>query len=254
MFGLNSNSNRNDALAQLDALHKSQAVIEFELDGRIITANENFLGAMGYSLAEVQGQHHRMFVDPVEANSAEYREFWARLNRGEFEAAEFKRLAKGGREIWIEASYNPVTGRDGKPLQGRQVRHRYHRQENQRDGKRRQGRGHRPVAGRDRIQPRRHHRHRQRQLPRTRWAIRWRKMQGKHHGMFVDPVEAATVPNIASSGHASTAANSSAGEYKRIGKGGKEVWIHASYNPILDDSGQAVQGRQIRDRRHRRRN
>ena len=99
MFGLNSNSNRNDALAQLDALHKSQAVIEFELDGRIITANENFLGAMGYSLAEVQGQHHRMFVDPVEANSAEYREFWARLNRGEFEAAELRPGRSGPKDL-----------------------------------------------------------------------------------------------------------------------------------------------------------
>src|SRR5271155_2877388 len=105
MFGLNGNSNRNDASAQLAALHKSQAVIEFSLDGTILTANENFLRAMGYSLAEVQGQHHRMFVEPAEANSAGYREFWAKLNRGEFQAAEFKRIAKGGREIWIEASY-----------------------------------------------------------------------------------------------------------------------------------------------------
>src|ERR1700742_3912854 len=102
MFGWNGNG--NDAAAQLAALHKSQAVIEFNLDGTIITANRNFLDAMGYSLAEVQGQHHRMFVDPVEANSAGYREFWSKLNRGEFCAAEFRRVAKGGREIWIEAS------------------------------------------------------------------------------------------------------------------------------------------------------
>jgi methyl-accepting chemotaxis protein len=77
--------------------------------------DSNFLGAMGYSLAEVQGQHHRMFVDPAEANGAEYREFWAKLKRGEFQAAEFKRIAKGGREIWIEASYNPIFDRNGKP-------------------------------------------------------------------------------------------------------------------------------------------
>ena len=108
MFGWNGNANRNDAAAQLAALHKSQAVIEFNLDGTIITANQNFLGAMGYSLPEVAGQHHRMFVDPAEANSAEYRDFWAKLGRGEFQAAEFKRVAKGGREIWIEASYNQI--------------------------------------------------------------------------------------------------------------------------------------------------
>src|ERR1700744_5971967 len=118
MFGWNGNPNRNDAAAQLAALHKSQAVIEFKLDGTIITANQNFLGAMGYSLVEGAGQHHRMFVDPAEANSADYREFWGKLNRGEFQAAEFKRLAKGGREIWIEASYNPVKDRNGKPYKG----------------------------------------------------------------------------------------------------------------------------------------
>ncbi len=115
MFGLNGNSNRNDASAQLAALHKSQAVIEFKLDGTILTANENFLRAMGYSLTEVQGQHHRIFVDPVEANSAAFREFWAKLNRGEFQAGEFKRVGNGGKEVWIQASYNPILDLNGKP-------------------------------------------------------------------------------------------------------------------------------------------
>src|ERR1700761_166217 len=115
MFDWNRNSRRNDASAQLAALHKSQAVIEFELDGTIIAANENFLRAMGYSLTEGAGKHPRMFFDASESNSAGYRDFWAKLGRGEFQVAEFKRLAKGDREIWIEASYNPVLGRDGKP-------------------------------------------------------------------------------------------------------------------------------------------
>src|SRR6202012_5639715 len=92
MFSWNGNS--NDAAAQLAALNKSQAVIEFNLDGTIITANPNFLGAIGYSLAEGQGQHHRIFMDPVERESSAYREFWAKLGRGEFQSGEYKRVAK----------------------------------------------------------------------------------------------------------------------------------------------------------------
>ena len=91
-------------------------MIEFKLDGTIVTANANFLGAMGYTLAEIQGKHHSMFVDPAERESAAYREFWARLNRGEFQAAQYKRIGKGGREIWIQASYNPILDGGGKPV------------------------------------------------------------------------------------------------------------------------------------------
>jgi methyl-accepting chemotaxis protein len=98
------------------AIMRSQAVIEFQLDGTIITANENFLGALGYSLAEVQGRHHSMFVDPTEAASHDYSQFWRSLNRGEFVAAKFRRLGKGGREVWILASYNPVLDEHGKPF------------------------------------------------------------------------------------------------------------------------------------------
>ena len=104
----------NDAVAQLAALRKSQAVIEFNLDGTIVTANDNFLQTLGYTLDEIRGKHHRMFVDPSEANSAAYAEFWKKLGRGEFQADEFKRHAKGGREVWIQASYNPIGGADGK--------------------------------------------------------------------------------------------------------------------------------------------
>src|SRR5690242_13774269 len=96
-----------DAAAKLDAVGRSQAVIEFNLDGTIITANQNFLSAMGYTLAEIEGKHHGMFVEPAYRESAEYKAFWEKLRRGEHESAAFKRLAKGGKEIWIEASYNP---------------------------------------------------------------------------------------------------------------------------------------------------
>lgn len=101
---------------QVNAISKSQAVIEFNLDGTIITANENFLGAMGYRLDEIQGKHHSMFAEPAFANSPDYKEFWAKLNRGEYQAAQYKRIGKGGREVWIEASYNPILDLNGKPF------------------------------------------------------------------------------------------------------------------------------------------
>jgi methyl-accepting chemotaxis protein len=104
-----------DYASQIAAINKAQAVIEFKLDGTIVMANDNFLAVMGYALAEIQGRHHSMFADPAFAASHEYREFWARLNRGEYVASEFKRLGKGGKEVWIQASYNPIFDQNGKP-------------------------------------------------------------------------------------------------------------------------------------------
>lgn len=101
---------------QLDALHRSQAVIEFALDGTILTANANFLDAMGYRLEEIRGRHHRLFVDVAEQQEASYQGFWDQLGRGEFAAGEFRRIARGGREVWIQASYNPIRDRDGVPV------------------------------------------------------------------------------------------------------------------------------------------
>jgi len=105
-----------DTAGQIAAINKAQAVIHFNLDGTIIDANANFLSATGYSLDEIKGQHHRMFVDDEFARSDEYRDFWARLNKGEYQAAMYRRLARGGREIWIEASYNPIFDLKGRPF------------------------------------------------------------------------------------------------------------------------------------------
>ena len=106
-------------LADLDgkmaAIGRSQAVIEFDLDGVIVDANPNLLTTMGYTLEEIRGAHHRLFMDPVEAASPDYAAFWRDLNAGRFLAAKFRRLAKGGREVWLQASYNPVFGPDGRP-------------------------------------------------------------------------------------------------------------------------------------------
>ncbi|HEY0647016.1 methyl-accepting chemotaxis protein [Phenylobacterium sp.] len=98
------------------AIERSQAVIEFELDGTIVRANKNFLDTLGYTESEVIGRRHAMFVDPQEASSTAYRDFWQTLNRGEFVAAKFRRLGKGGAEVWIQASYNPVLDESGKPV------------------------------------------------------------------------------------------------------------------------------------------
>ena len=104
------------AKGQVDAINRSQAVIEFHMDGTIITANENFLNVMGYTLAEIKGRHHSMFADETFAASPAYKEFWAKLGRGEFDGGEYKRHAKGGKEVWIQASYNPILDLKGKPV------------------------------------------------------------------------------------------------------------------------------------------
>jgi methyl-accepting chemotaxis protein len=101
---------------QVTAISKAQAVIEFTLDGKIITANDNFLNALGYRLEEIKGQHHSMFVDPAYRNSPEYRMFWDKLGRGEYDAGQYKRIAKNGKGVWIQASYNPIMDLNGKPF------------------------------------------------------------------------------------------------------------------------------------------
>jgi methyl-accepting chemotaxis protein len=101
-------------LGLIEAVDRSQATIEFSLDGTILKANANFLAAMGYTLSEIQGKHHSIFVDPEYMRSSEYREFWRNLAAGEFCQAEFKRIGKGGEEVWIEGSYNPVCDGTGE--------------------------------------------------------------------------------------------------------------------------------------------
>jgi len=235
MFQLRINSASANALAQASAISKSQAVIEFDMDGKIITANQNFLDALGYRLEEIQGKHHSMFVTPAMRESAEYRAFWASLNRGEHQAAEYKRIGKGGREVWIQGSYNPILDRNGKPCKVIKFATDI-------------------TAQKIRSQ---HGRCRQDAIGRAQAVIEFNldgtiitandiflkvlgyslaEIQGKHHSMFVAPAERD------SSGYREFWAKLNRGEfqsaeYKRFGKGGKEVWILASYNPILDDSG-----------------
>lgn len=105
-----------DDASRIAAIEKAQASIEFNLDGTIITANPNFLNAVGYSLDEIRGKHHSMFCEEAYRNSPAYKEFWAKLNRGEYDSGEYQRFGKGGKSIWIQASYNPIVNAQGKPV------------------------------------------------------------------------------------------------------------------------------------------
>lgn len=104
----------NEAQDALDAVNRSMAIIEFDINGNIVDANQNFLSTVGYNLDEIKNKHHRIFCDTYFIQSREYTEFWNRLRRGEFIAKKFKRIGKNDKEIWLEASYNPILDTDGR--------------------------------------------------------------------------------------------------------------------------------------------
>jgi methyl-accepting chemotaxis protein len=221
--------------AKLKALDRVQAIIEFGLNGQIIAANENFLRAMGYAEGEIVGQHHSMFVEPDRRDSPEYRAFWDRLRRGDFQAGQFKRIAKGGREIWIEASYNPLIGRDGKPY--KIVKFATDITQQKHDDADRAGQ----MAAIRKAQAVIEFNLNGTILDANDnflGAVGYRldEIKGRHHSMFVD-----TAYKISSEYQDFWAALNrgeyQAAQYKRLGKGGREIWIEASYNPILDSSG-----------------
>lgn len=112
MFGVFGGGTKSDLI--LDAFGRSQAIIEFKLDGTIVDANENFLKILGYKLEEIKGKHHSIFVESAYASSSDYSDFWRRLASGQYQAGEFMRLAKNGDQIWILASYNPILDKSGK--------------------------------------------------------------------------------------------------------------------------------------------
>ncbi|MDE5453417.1 PAS domain-containing protein [Bradyrhizobium sp. CSA112] len=233
VFQFLKGSSTEKALA--DAISRSQAVIEFGTDGTILTANDNFLKALGYTLGEIRGKHHSMFVDPSERDSASYREFWAALRRGEYQAAEYKRIGKGGREVWIQATYNPVLDAGGKPVKvvkfatditARKIK-------SMEDASQ--------IAA----------------ISRAQAVIAFEmdgtivsanenflkalgytlaEIKGKHHGMFVEQAMRDSAAYREFWARLNRGEHQSA-EYKRIGKGGREVWILASYNPVFDDKG-----------------
>jgi methyl-accepting chemotaxis protein len=235
MFGLSRSSAAYEAVAKLTAIDKSQAMIEFGLDGTILTANSNFLGAMGYTLAEVQGKHHSMFVEAAYRDSADYRGFWEKLNRGEYQAAQFKRVGKGGKEVWIEASYNPILGRGGKPFKVVKYATDVTRQKTEYVDLRGQVDAIRKAQAVIEFS-----------LDGTiltansnflgAMGYTLAEVQGKHHSMFVETAYRDSA-EYRGFWEKLNRGEYQAAQFKRIGKGGKEIWIEASYNPIIDLNG-----------------
>ncbi|MBX5158423.1 PAS domain-containing methyl-accepting chemotaxis protein [Rhizobium sp. NZLR1b] len=229
MFGLTS-----DSKYILDAISKSQAIIEFDLKGNILTANENFCNALGYRLNEIVGKHHSMFCEPAYTATPEYRAFWARLGRGEYDAGAYKRLAKGNREIWIQASYNPVS-KGGKPYKVVKFAADITAAKKQ------------AVEDSGKLEA----------ISRSQAVIEFTpkgeiltanenfcqamgyslaEITGKHHSIFCDPAYTRT-EDYSSFWRRLANGEFIANEFVRFGKGGREIWIQAAYNPIVDADG-----------------
>jgi len=233
MFG-SSLSATGDAAAILAALNKSLAIIEFDLTGKILAANGNFCAAMGYEPGEVVGKHHSMFVEPAYAKSEDYRNFWNQLASGEFDSREYKRLAKGGREVWIQATYNPVLRR-GKPVKVIKLATDITAAKLK------------AAEDAGKLEA----------VSRAQAVIEFDlqgniltanenfcktmgyaldEIKGKHHSTFVSPDYAGSAEYKAF-WEKLRAGEFIADEFRRIGKGGREVCIIASYNPIFDLNG-----------------
>ena len=235
MFELIVAKLQSEAAARVAALDKSQAVIEFSMDGEVLAANENFLQVMGYSLPEIQGKHHSIFVAPAERDGEEYKAFWTALKEGKHQAAQYMRLGKGGKEVWIEASYNPLIGPDGKPY--KVVKYATDITRSKAENTELHGisnaieksqaviefdlDGNILTANENFL---------------ATMGYKLEEIQGKHHSMFVEPSyrESSEYKEF---WKALRAGQFQAAQYKRLGKEGKEVWIEGSYNPIFDPNG-----------------
>ena len=221
--------------SRLKALDLSQATIEFETDGTILTANENFLAAVGYTLDEIRGQHHKLFVAEADRQSAEYQDFWSDLARGEAKSGEFRRFGKGGREIWLQATYNPIMNAAGKPAKVVKFASDITRQKQT------------ALDLQGQIEA----------LGRSQAVIEFEpdgmirtanqnfldalgyqhsEITGKHHSMFLAPEEAKS-PSYAAFWENLRAGEFQQAEFRRFAKGGREIWIQATYNPIKDADG-----------------
>lgn len=235
MFPFGGNANLSEMRGKLEALDRSQATIEFKLDGTILTANKNFLDTLGYSLAEVQGKHHSMFVDPSERNAPAYAAFWAALNRGEFQSAEYRRIGKGGKEVWIQASYNPILDGSGKP----QKVVKFATDITAAKLKNADYQGQLAAIGKSNAVIEFDLDGTIRDANEnfcTALGYSLSEIRGKHHRIFVDS-ETTGSAAYREFWDALRRGEFQANEFKRIAKGGREIWIQATYNPILDMNG-----------------
>lgn len=215
-----------DLQAQLAAIRRSQAVIEFDPGGTILWANDNFLNTMGYTLDDVRGKHHRIFCEPDYAASPEYRRFWTDLADGKFHAGEFKRFGRAGREVWIQASYNPVfdeVGRCYKVVKfAADITAKKFAEEAAID--RAQAVIEFNLEGI--IQSAN-----QNFLSLMGYSLE--EIKGRHHSMFVTP-EFKESEDYRRFWRELAKGVLQSNEYERVGKGGKRVWVQGIYNPIFD--------------------
>ncbi|WP_394689969.1 methyl-accepting chemotaxis protein [Hoeflea sp.] len=231
MIGTLLNGDAGNVIA---ALSRSMAIIEFDLKGNILTANEMFCQAVGYELSEIKGKHHRIFVDPAEAASADYAEFWTRLGQGTFDRAQYKRLGKGGKEIWIEASYNPIT-RNGKPY--KVVKFATDITASKLKSAEDSGK----IAAISRSQAMIEFKPdgtilnaNENFLGAVGYSLE--EIVGKHHSIFCD-ADYAKGADYAQFWTRLESGEFFSDEFMRVGKGGKTIHIQATYNPILDADG-----------------
>jgi methyl-accepting chemotaxis protein len=220
-----------DAHGKIQAISRSQAVIEFALDGEILAANDNFLELTGYTRNDVVGQHHRMFVTPEHAESAEYQDFWRRLGAGEFVSGEFHRIGAGGREVWLQAVYNPILGIDGKPW--KVVKFAVDVTATKLANAEFEGK----VAAIDRSEAVIEF-----GLDGTVLSVNdnflaavgyeREEVVGRHHRMFVSATTAGSA-EYAQFWRRLGQGEFVAGEFHRFGKDGRDVWLQATYNPIF---------------------
>jgi methyl-accepting chemotaxis protein len=234
MLGLGAGA---DAKAILEAMSKSQAIIEFKPDGTILSANELFCRALGYQASEITGKHHRIFVDPAESATADYREFWARLGRGEFDRRQYKRISKTGQDVWIEASYNPVLrgGKVYKVIKFATVITDQRRQSMENAGRLQAVYRSQAVieftATGDILDANENF------LKTMGYTLA--EIQGKHHAIFCVPdyVRGDAYRNFWKD---LAAGQFVSDEFTRVGKGGRQIFLQASYNPIFDENGKVT--------------
>jgi len=237
MFGF-SGSSRSNAGAVLTSLSRSLAIIEFDPAGTILSANENFLTLVGYRLDEIIGRHHSLFVDPTYAQSQDYRDFWTRLASGHFDVCEYKRLGKGGKEIWIQGSYNPVVNHAGAVMKIVKVATDITAEKQKAF----------EIAGTitaiSRVQavitftPEGEVVSANENFL-TTFGYRLDEIVGRHHSLFVEPAYAQS-QDYRDFWRQLNEGAFMAAEFKRIAKDGREVWIQASYNPIFDANGKVL--------------
>ncbi|MDZ7928211.1 MAG: PAS domain-containing methyl-accepting chemotaxis protein [Agrobacterium sp.] len=224
-----------DASSMLDALSRSLAIIEFDLTGKILKANDNFCKALGYQPSEIIGRHHRMFVLGEDAASPAYAAFWAKLSRGEYDQGQYQRRAKDGQDIWIEASYNPVY-RFGKPYKVVKIA------TDITAAKRKSAEDNGKLAALSRAQaiieftPDGHILGANENFL-AALGYTAEEIIGKHHSMFCEPAHARSQEYTDFWKELRTG-RFSTGQFMRLGKNEKRIFIQASYNPIIDERGQ----------------